>query len=59
MKGQNTAGNWVFVVDESNHFATKRNVRLGRKNPQSIEVISGLSPDEDVAINALDTAQER
>jgi len=45
---QNTAGNWVFVVDESNQFATKRNVRLGRKNPQNIEVISGLQPGERV-----------
>lgn len=39
---QNTAGSWVFVVDESSQLASKRNVRLGRKNPQSIEVLSGL-----------------
>jgi len=45
---QNTAGNWVFVVDESNQFASKRQVRLGRKNPQAIEVISGLAPGERV-----------
>jgi len=45
---QNTAGNWVFVVDESNQFASKRQVRLGRKNPQTIEVISGLVPGERV-----------
>lgn len=45
---QNTAGNWVFVVDESNQFATKRKVRLGRKNPQAIEVISGLTSGERV-----------
>jgi len=45
---QNTAGNWVFVVDKSNQFANKRQVRLGRKNPQTIEVISGLAPGEQV-----------
>jgi len=45
---QNTAGSWVFVVDESGELASKRIVRLGRKNPQSIEVLSGLSKGERV-----------
>ena len=45
---QSTAGNWVFVVDASNSIAIKRNVSLGRKNPQSIEVISGLQTGERV-----------
>ena len=45
---QNTAGSWVFVVDASGEKASKRIVRLGRKNPQSIEVLSGLSIGERV-----------
>lgn len=45
---QNTAGSWVFVVDASGEQASKRSVRLGRKNPQSIEVLSGLSKGERV-----------
>ena len=45
---QNTAGSWVFVVDASGEQASKRTVRLGRKNPQSIEVLSGLSIGERV-----------
>ena len=45
---QNTAGSWVFVVDANGQQASKRNVRLGRKNPQSIEVLSGLSLGERV-----------
>ena len=40
---QNTAGSWVFVVDKSGAQASKRAIRLGRKNPQSIEVLSGLT----------------
>jgi len=40
---QNTAGSWVFVVDKSGAQASKRDIRLGRKNPQSIEVLSGLT----------------
>lgn len=45
---QNTAGSWVFVVDSSSSTATKRNIRLGRKNPQTIEVLSGLQAGEQV-----------
>jgi HlyD family secretion protein len=45
---QNTAGSWIFVVAANNSTATKRNIRLGRKNPQSIEIISGLQQGERV-----------
>lgn len=45
---QNTAGSWAFVVDSSSNTATKRSIRLGRKNPQAIEVISGLQAGEQV-----------
>jgi len=45
---QNTAGSWVFVVDKNGAQANKRAIRLGRKNPQSIEVISGLTKGERV-----------
>jgi len=45
---QNTAGSWVFVIDPSGNSAIKRNVRLGRKNPQAIEVLSGLQSGERV-----------
>jgi len=45
---QNSAGSWAFVLDPSGNTASKRNIRLGRKNPQSIEVISGLRAGERV-----------
>lgn len=45
---QNTAGSWIFVVDKKGEQASKRAIRLGRKNPQSIEVLSGLSIGERV-----------
>jgi len=45
---QSTAGSWAFVVDGTTNKATKRSIRLGRKNPQSIEVISGLQANERV-----------
>jgi len=45
---QNTAGSWVFVLDKNGTQASKRAIRLGRKNPQSIEVLSGLTQGERV-----------
>ncbi len=43
-----TGGNWVFVVDSGGKSATKRPIQLGRKNSAFIEVVSGLSPGEQV-----------
>ena len=43
-----TGGNWVFVVDRSGNGATRRQVQLGRRNADFIEVLSGLSPGERV-----------
>jgi len=43
-----TGGNWIFVVDKGGSSATKRQVQLGRRNNDSIEVLSGLSAGERV-----------
>jgi HlyD family secretion protein len=43
-----TGGNWVFVVDKNGRGASKRQVQLGRRNTDFIEVLSGLSPGERV-----------
>jgi HlyD family secretion protein len=43
-----TGGNWIFVVDRSGKRATKRQVQLGRKNSEFIEVLGGLKPGERV-----------
>jgi HlyD family secretion protein len=43
-----TGGNWVFVVSPDGKSAVKRQVRLGRRNPDSIEVLEGLDPGEQV-----------
>jgi HlyD family secretion protein len=41
-----TGGNWIFVVDKSRDFAVRREIRLGRMNPQVYEVLEGLEPGE-------------
>jgi len=45
---QDTGGNWVFVVSSDGTQATRRSVRLGRRNNNAIEVIEGLSEGERV-----------
>jgi HlyD family secretion protein len=43
-----TGGSWVFVVAPGGGEAVKRNVRLGRRNADFIEVLEGLEPGERV-----------
>ena len=48
---QYTGGTWVFVV-ENESTAVKREVKLGRKNPEYIEVLEGLSEGEKIILNS-------
>jgi HlyD family secretion protein len=43
-----TGGSWVFVVTPDGSEAVKRQVRLGRRNANYIEVLEGLEPGEKV-----------
>ena len=43
-----TGGSWVFVVAPDGRHAIKRQVRLGRRNEDFIEVLDGLDPGEKV-----------
>lgn len=43
-----TGGNWIYVLDASGKKAVKRNISLGRKNPEYFEVLSGLKSGEKV-----------
>jgi HlyD family secretion protein len=36
----------VFVVSSDRSAAVRREVRLGRRNPEHIEVLEGLTPGE-------------
>lgn len=43
-----TGGAWVFVVSADGGVAERRNVRLGRRNTEYVEVLEGLDPGERV-----------
>lgn len=54
-----TGGNWVFVVAPDGDSAVKRQVRLGRRNAEFIEVLEGLDPGERVITSPYTGFAER
>ncbi len=52
---QETGGQWIFVLDPSESFATRRNISIGRKNPKYYEVLEGLQPGEKVIISGYES----
>jgi HlyD family secretion protein len=52
---QTTGGNYVYVVDPSGDFAVKRNIRIGRQNPNVYEVLEGLEPGDQVITSSYET----
>ena len=54
-----TGGNWIFVVSADGRSAVRRQVRLGRRNSDYIEVLEGLEPGERVITSPYTGFQER
>jgi len=52
---QETGGQWIYVVDPSESYATRRDISTGRKNPKYYEVLEGLQPGEKVIISGYET----
>jgi len=55
---QDTGGKWLFVVSQDGSEAVRRNVRLGRRNNQFIEVIEGLELGEQVVTSPYSSYQD-
>ena len=55
---QKTGGRWIYVVDESGEKAYRREIRIGRQNPQYYEVLEGLTPGERVITSSYDNFGE-
>ena len=51
---QATGGKWIYVLDPSGEMAYRREIRIGRQNPQYYEVIEGLQPGEKVIVSSYD-----
>ena len=52
---QKTGGKWIYVVSKDGNKAVKREIRIGRQNPQYYEVLEGLEPGEKVITSGYDT----
>ena len=55
---QTTGGQWIFVLDKSGQKAYRRNIRIGRQNPQYYEVLEGLEPGERVVTSGYEAFKD-
>jgi HlyD family secretion protein len=53
-----TGGSWIFVLDKSGHKAYRRNIRIGRQNPEYYEVLEGLEPGERVIVSGYESYKD-
>ena len=51
---QKTGGKWIYVVGKDGSKAVKREIRIGRQNPQYYEVLEGLESGERVITSGYD-----
>jgi HlyD family secretion protein len=51
---QTTGGQWIFVLDESEKVAVKRDITIGQQNTQVYEILSGLVAGEKVITSSYD-----
>lgn len=55
---QKTGGQWIYVVDPAGEAAVRRQIRIGRQNPQVFEILDGLVPGEHVITSGYETFGE-
>ncbi len=51
---QSTGGQWVYVINEDEGSACRREISIGRQNPRYYEVLSGLREGERVIVSGYD-----
>ena len=55
---QSTGGSWIFVLDADGKKAYRRNIRIGRQNPQYYEVLEGLEAGEKVIVSSYESYKD-
>ena len=51
---QSTGGAWIYVLAPEGDRAYRRQIRIGRQNPQYYEVLEGLEPGERVIVSGYE-----
>lgn len=49
-----TGGNWVFVLSSDGKTASRREIEVGRRSPDYLEVLAGLSSGEEIITSSYD-----
>jgi HlyD family secretion protein len=52
---QQSGGRWVYLIAEDGRSARRTPVRLGRQNPQHVEVLEGLRPGDRIVTSSYTT----
>ncbi len=55
---QTTGGQWIFVLDKNGQKAYRRQIRVGRQNPQHYEILEGLEPGEKVVTSGYEAFKD-
>ncbi|HEX2586417.1 MAG TPA: hypothetical protein VHL14_14920, partial [Steroidobacteraceae bacterium] len=48
---EHTGGDWIFILDSNGKAAHRRHIRIGRRNAEQIEVLSGINAGERAVIS--------
>ena len=51
---QQTGGKWIFALSADGSRAYRKEIRIGRQNPDYYEVLEGLEPNEKVVVNSYE-----
>ena len=55
---EDTGGQWAFVVPAGDSAARRRDVRLGRRNLEQVEVLGGLVPGDRVIVSSYESFRD-
>lgn len=55
---QATGGKWIYVLADNGKEAVRRQIKIGRQNPQYYEVLEGLKPGERVITSSYESFGE-
>ena len=55
---QHTGGRWIYVLTPEGDKAVRREIRIGRQNPQYYEIEEGLQPGEKVLVSGYESLRD-
>ena len=56
---QTSGGNWVFVIDPATNIAYRKEVKIGKQNPNYYEILQGLNIGDIVITSSYENFKEK